>query len=256
MKNLINFLEEKLDKKIEIYEYDENLKDKYEEVEFRGKKYLIEIKEKEYIKINGHTYILRCKDNQNEALEVLKNLFCDEKVYIKEDYVIIQLHNNIGFEESIIDILASEIYSSVKIVYLGYIKDNEEFNFRFNIGKNILKYTEQINERKNIFKLRDIVKYDLLNLIDKNKIKEYKEYILNGKDINILDKDIINTSLEFINSDLNIAQTAKKLYIHRNTLIYRLDKIKEIFDLDLRKFEDAFYFYISILFFQKNKKID
>ena len=54
-----------------------------------------------------------------------------------------------------------------------------------------------------------------------------------------LDNDMINTIRVFFDSNLHIAETARRLYIHRNTLIYRLDKIQSITGLDLRNFKDA-----------------
>ncbi|KXZ40647.1 PucR C-terminal helix-turn-helix domain-containing protein [Alkalithermobacter thermoalcaliphilus JW-YL-7 = DSM 7308] len=251
MKDLIKFLEEKIDKKINIYEYDEKLKDKYQEVKFDGKKYLIEIKEKEYQSIKGHTYILKCNENQKEAIDILKNLFLECSIYKKEDYIILVSDQKNIDTKKIIDILESEVYVSVKIVYIGYISDIDQLNIRLNVAKDIIKYTQRTNEKRGTFKLRDFIKYDILSSLENDKIKKYISYIFEEKDISLLDKETIKTALEFINCDLNIAKTSKKLYIHRNTLIYRLDKVKDILGLDLRKFEDAFYFYIGIFFWRK-----
>ncbi|MPM74597.1 hypothetical protein SDC9_121585 [bioreactor metagenome] len=61
-----------------------------------------------------------------------------------------------------------------------------------------------------------------------------------------MDKNLLHTGISFIENDLNISKTSSYLFLHRNTLIYRLEKIKEILGLDIKTFKDAFIFYISI----------
>lgn len=51
----------------------------------------------------------------------------------------------------------------------------------------------------------------------------------------------------FFECNLNVSETARQLYIHRNTLVYRLDKIERMIGLDLRKFEDAIIFKMAML---------
>lgn len=67
------------------------------------------------------------------------------------------------------------------------------------------------------------------------------------------DRDIILTIEEFIRSDLSLSRTAAKLYIHRNTLTYRLDRIQRDFSLDIRKFKDAIIIYTALLTWKENQ---
>lgn len=60
------------------------------------------------------------------------------------------------------------------------------------------------------------------------------------------DEELIVTALRFFENDLNITETSRKLYVHRNTLIYRLNKIHKLTCYDLRKFEDALNFSIGL----------
>ena len=66
-------------------------------------------------------------------------------------------------------------------------------------------------------------------------------------DFKDLDSDTINTIRVFLNCNLHIAETARRLYIHRNTLIYRLDKIYKLTGLDLRNFKDAIKMQIQLI---------
>jgi carbohydrate diacid regulator len=62
------------------------------------------------------------------------------------------------------------------------------------------------------------------------------------------DEDMINTAEEFLENSLNVSETSRKLFMHRNTLTYRLDKIEKMTGLNIRKFSDAVTFrYITIL---------
>ena len=59
---------------------------------------------------------------------------------------------------------------------------------------------------------------------------------------------MVNTAEEFLENSLNVSETSRKLYMHRNTLMYRLDKIERVTGLNLRKFSDAVTFrLITIL---------
>jgi carbohydrate diacid regulator len=60
---------------------------------------------------------------------------------------------------------------------------------------------------------------------------------------------MLDTAEEFLLSSLNISETCRKLYMHRNTLLYRLDKIQEATGLDIRTFSDAMLFKtIAVLY--------
>lgn len=60
------------------------------------------------------------------------------------------------------------------------------------------------------------------------------------------DEELIVTALRFFENDLNITETSRKLYVHRNTLIYRLNKIHKLTSYDLRRFEDALNFSVGL----------
>ena len=51
----------------------------------------------------------------------------------------------------------------------------------------------------------------------------------------------------FFENNLNVSETSRKLFVHRNTLVYRLEKIKKLTGLDLREFEDAIVFKVALM---------
>ena len=74
--------------------------------------------------------------------------------------------------------------------------------------------------------------------------------LLDGEAKELLkDEDMVNTAEEFLENNLNVSETARNLYMHRNTLMYRLDKIERVMGLNLRNFSDAVTFrVITILY--------
>ena len=65
--------------------------------------------------------------------------------------------------------------------------------------------------------------------------------------IEALDADTLDTINKFFENNLNVSETSRKLYVHRNTLVYRLEKIKKITGLDLREFDHAIVFKVAMM---------
>ena len=62
-----------------------------------------------------------------------------------------------------------------------------------------------------------------------------------------LDQESLTTIQVFFENNLNVSETSRKLFVHRNTLVYRLEKIRKLTGLDLREFEDAITFKIALI---------
>ncbi len=73
-----------------------------------------------------------------------------------------------------------------------------------------------------------------------------KEVFRKGS-IDSLDHETLFTIQRFFENSLNVSETSRKLFVHRNTLVYRLEKIKKITGLDLREFEDAIVFKVALM---------
>ena len=71
--------------------------------------------------------------------------------------------------------------------------------------------------------------------------------IFGGKSPDDFDEETLVTIDKFFENSLNVSETSRQLYIHRNTLVYRLDKLQKSTGLDLRVFEDAITFKIALM---------
>ena len=65
--------------------------------------------------------------------------------------------------------------------------------------------------------------------------------------IESLDHETLFTIQKFFENYLNVSETSRKLFVHRNTLVYRLEKIKKLTGLDLREFDHAIIFKIALM---------
>ena len=89
----------------------------------------------------------------------------------------------------------------------------------------------------------------MLEDIPEAKLSEYLSTLLEGDAKELLkDEEMLGTAEEFLQNSLNVSETSRNLFMHRNTLMYRLDKIERMTGLNLRKFSDAVTFrLITIL---------
>ncbi len=71
--------------------------------------------------------------------------------------------------------------------------------------------------------------------------------IFKKNSIDSLDQETLFTINKFFENNLNVSETSRKLFVHRNTLVYRLEKIKKITGLDLRQFDHAIVFKVALM---------
>ena len=106
---------------------------------------------------------------------------------------------------------------------------------------------------KIFFEEKDIIAYSQLGigrLIYQLPIplcKMFIKEIFDGKSPDEFDEETLTTINKFFENSLNVSETSRQLYIHRNTLVYRLDKLQKSTGLDLRVFEDAITFKIALM---------
>lgn len=87
----------------------------------------------------------------------------------------------------------------------------------------------------------------LVTSVPIEKCKAFLNEVLKEDILREIDTETMNTVQRFLDCDLNISLAARELYIHRNTLVFRLDKIKNLTGLDVRKFEDAMLWKLAML---------
>lgn len=84
--------------------------------------------------------------------------------------------------------------------------------------------------------------------------RKYYKHIFQGEFEKLLTDEMITTIEKFFENSLNLSETSRQLYIHRNTLVYRLDKVQKALGLDLRNFHDAVTFKIMMMLERQNRE--
>ena len=84
----------------------------------------------------------------------------------------------------------------------------------------------------------------LLAEIPPEKVQRYTDELFTKATLRLFNEEMLQTIKTFIDKDLSLSDTARQLYIHRNTLVYRLDKVQKVTGLDLRRFDDAMTFQL------------
>lgn len=143
--------------------------------------------------------------------------------------------------------LINENIKDVRIAYGTVIKEIKEVSRSYKEAKMAL------DVGKIFFDERDIMAYSELGigrLIYQLPIplcKLFIREIFGGKSPDDFDEETLTTITKFFENSLNVSETSRQLFIHRNTLVYRLDKLQKTTGLDLRVFEDAITFKIALM---------
>ena len=135
----------------------------------------------------------------------------------------------------------------IHIAYGTVVNDIKE------VSKSYKEAKLALDVGKIFFDEKDIVAYSTLGigrLIYQLPIplcKMFIKEIFEGKSPDEFDEETLTTINKFFENSLNVSETSRELYIHRNTLVYRLDKLQKSTGLDLRVFEDAITFKIALM---------
>lgn len=198
-------------------------------------------------------------DSDQGTLENIKNLFgsksgdfitaVDEKsiIIVKElapgeDYA---QANKIA--ASILDVVGRDGEERTHIAYGTIVKELKE------VSRSYKEARMALDVGKIFFDDRDIIAYSSLGigrLIYQLPIplcKMFIKEIFANKSPDDFDEETLTTINKFFENNLNVSETSRQLYIHRNTLVYRLDKLQKSTGLDLRVFEDAITFKIALM---------
>ncbi|MDM8533271.1 helix-turn-helix domain-containing protein [Clostridiaceae bacterium HSG29] len=181
-----------------------------------------------------------------------KNIILDSEsiaiITSKPDVEIENLCNMLFIEFS------TDISKNIKLLVGSKVDELYDINSSLKDIYNILKLIEKFNIVKDIYFYEDFLiplligstRKDLLIQLNDENNKKYDKIFKN--------KDLIYTAKNFFKNNLNITETSEKIFVHRNTLIYRINKIKEISGFDLKLFEDAMRFYIILLIKDMDEK--
>jgi sugar diacid utilization regulator len=209
---------------------------------------------KEVIKDKPFKLILiHLKDKHSKALKLIerKHLGDDSIIVVQDEYIVIISKNDIS-DDSIKELFLAIKKSITEKCYISYCKIDEysELKEKFEYLKDNLEICLKYNLQSKIYTENSLLVEKMIENVDEKEItRVYKEF----NDIfSKLDEDLIKTIEIFFSEGLKISESADKLYIHRNTLFYRIDKIKKIVNYDISNFNEAVEFKILFLLWKES----
>lgn len=132
---------------------------------------------------------------------------------------------------------------NLKIGVGGQVNELKDLGASYSQAQTTLHLTDVLKSKGNVHTYKEYVLIKMLDEIPKARIEEYLQLLINERSARLFSsKEIIDTAEAFLENNLNQSETARKTFIHRNTLTYRLDKIQNETGLDIRKFSDALTF--------------
>ncbi len=191
--------------------------------------------------------------------EILQNMFPGKnKEYVisvgEHDSVLVkEVKPNIAMSEvekmarSIADTISTEFYSKVSIG-IGTVVDNiKDLSRSYKEAQVALEVGKVFDTEK------DIISYDNLGIgrliyqLPTSLCEMFLQEVFKKGPLESLDRETLMTIQAFFENNLNVSETSRKLFVHRNTLVYRLEKIRKLTGLDLREFEHAITFKVALM---------
>ena len=218
--------------------------------------------QKLHIEINSRRVVFIIETNKEKdsgALETVRSMFAtqtqdfitavDEKdiILVKEVGAKEKITDLEKTAEVIVDMLNTEAMSKVHVAFGTIVKELKEVSRSYKEAKMALDVGKIFYSDKHVIAYSNLGIGRLIYQLPMPLCKMFIKEIFSDKSPNEFDEETLTTINKFFENSLNVSETSRQLYIHRNTLVYRLDKLQKSTGLDLRVFDDAITFKIALM---------
>ncbi len=209
----------------------------------------------------SHTAILirATEPSDVSVFDIVQNLFPDKTkdfvisinesdvALIKETKRDIESKHIENLAATIADTLSGEFYAHV-VIGVGTTVDNlKDLARSFKEAQTALEVGKVFDTDKTIVCYGNLGIARLIYQLPTTLCETFLREVFKRGSIESLDQETLFTIQRFFENNLNVSETSRKLFVHRNTLVYRLEKIKKITGLDLREFDHAIIFKIALM---------
>lgn len=205
-------------------------------------------------------YLIETKNEKDtNALETVRTLFAGKNrdfiTAVDEKNIIIvkELKQNENYDSLmhtarvIVDMLNTEAMSKVHVAYGTIVNEIKDISRSYKEAKMALDVGKIFYSDRKVVAYNNLGIGRLIYQLPMPLCKMFIREIFDGKSPDEFDEETLMTINKFFENSLNVSETSRQLYIHRNTLVYRLDKLQKSTNLDLRVFEDAITFKIALM---------
>ncbi len=197
--------------------------------------------------------------NDISAYDVIQNLFPDKNkdfvfnitesdiVLVKEIKSSVDSKDLEKLARSIADTLSSEFYTRVNVGIGTAVTSVKDLARSFKEAQTALEVGKVFDTDKIIVSYDNLGISRLIYHLPTTLCETFLHEVFKRGSIESLDHETLFTIQKFFENNLNVSETSRKLFVHRNTLVYRLEKIKKLTGLDLREFDHAIIFKIALM---------
>ena len=206
-------------------------------------------------------FVIRPVEGRSEAisLEVVQNLFPDRQ----NDFVISVGETDVALIHQMPESTTNKDLEKVATTIEEALREDGESRVFVGIGtlalhlRDLAKSYKEAQIAIEVGKVFDteryVINYENLGIgrliyqLPTTLCEMFLQEVFKKNPIDALDQETLFTIYKFFENNLNVSETARKLFVHRNTLVYRLEKIKKLTGLDLREFDDAITFKVALM---------
>lgn len=210
--------------------------------------------------VNRVVFIIRIATHTDvSAFDVIQNLFPDKNkdfvININETDIALVKEIRAGIDSqdleklarSIVDTLSGEFYTQASIGIGTVVEGIKDLARSFKEAQVALEVGKVFDTEKAIVSYDNLGIARLIYQLPTTLCDMFLREIFKKGSIDSLDQETLFTIQRFFENNLNVSETSRKLFVHRNTLVYRLEKIKRLTGLDLREFDDAIVFKVALM---------
>lgn len=200
--------------------------------------------------------------------EVLKGMFSSQSgdyiTAVDESSVILiktidpgSTHEDLmAIANTIVSMMNAEAMMNVKVSFGTVVPELKDVSKSYKEAKMALDVGKIFYAEKNVVAYSTLGIGRLIYQLPVNLCKIFIEEIFGDNVPSDLDEETLNTINKFFENNLNVSETSRQLFVHRNTLVYRIEKLQKSTGLDLRNFDDALTFKIALMVVNYMKYLD
>lgn len=208
----------------------------------------------------GVLLIRQVEKSDVSTVEVVQNMFPDrQKDFVlslnETDIVVIKELTADCDAPKVLDALATSIESTVgsellikTVIGIGSVAGHlRELADRYKEAQVAIEVGKVFDTEKSVIHYDNLGISRIIYQLPTTLCEMFLSEVFKKNPIESLDQETLYTINKFFENNLNVSETSRKLFVHRNTLVYRLEKIKKLTGLDLREFDHAIVFKVALM---------
>ena len=193
------------------------------------------------------------------AVDILQNMFADKQqnfvlsinetdiAVVKQIQTGMETEDLIKIAETIEETLKNELFTKT-VIGIGTVANHlRELADSYKEAQVAIEVGKVFDTEKSIITYENLGIGRLIYQLPTTLCEIFLSEVFKKNSIDSLDQETLFTINKFFENNLNVSETSRKLFVHRNTLVYRLEKIKKLTGLDLRQFDHAIVFKVALM---------